>query len=234
LDSYPDFRVYDEDGTCIMYRKCSRDTGVLEYVNFFCMASGKRRKWRRDTYSTAGILSRMQYIDPASGESLFEHYLRPDGSVAIIQLYQLKNGERELWKISLMNRSGVCIAEYSSLEGLIEHWLREVTSDQNCHFVMVSDKNRYYYRPLCRVKESESGANVSVVAMIHAVHTKDGFKVQTSGTNSNYADILSDPAVPDAIVVGTEKQKQDIIERYGPGNLALPVSRGCVYPTSVL
>ena len=45
----PDVRLYDDQGTCIMYRKCSRDTGVLEYINYFCQINGRRRKWRRDT-----------------------------------------------------------------------------------------------------------------------------------------------------------------------------------------
>ncbi|MDA0810214.1 MAG: glycosyltransferase, partial [Planctomycetota bacterium] len=215
----PDSRIYDADGTCLMYRKCSRDTGVLEYVNYFCEVSGNRRKWRRDTYTTTGLLSRIQYIDPASGESLFEHYLRPDGSVAIIQLYQLENGQRELRKISLMNRCGACIAEYSGIEGLVERWLREITGDPERQFVMVSDKNRVYYRPARRVRNTCENGNIVLIPIIHAVHTKNGFNIRTSGTNVNYADILNDLRAQDAVVVGTEQQKHDIIERYENGSL---------------
>jgi poly(glycerol-phosphate) alpha-glucosyltransferase len=214
----PDVRLYDDRGTCIMYRKCSRDTGVLEYINYFCQIDGRRRKWRRDTYTPDGTLSRIQYVDPVSAESLFEHYLRPDGSVAIIQLYELNDGKRKLKKISLMGRAGECCAEFAGLEGFIEYWLRSITADPQRRYVMVSDKNRFYYRPVRKVRDSGCG-NIAVVAIIHAVHTKNGFNIRTSGTNINYADILNDLAAQDAVVVATDRQRRDITDRYGPGNL---------------
>ena len=100
----------------------------------------------------------------------------------------------------------------------VEYWRRSITHDPQRRFVMVSDKNRFYFRPLRKVRDSGCG-NISVVAIIHAVHTKDGFNIRTSGTNINYADILTDLAAQDAVVVATDRQRQDITDRYGPGNL---------------
>jgi glycosyltransferase involved in cell wall biosynthesis len=215
----PDVRIYDEDGQLLMYKKCSRRSGVLEYVNFFHQG----KMWRRDTYTTAGILSRIQYLERDTREAAFECYLRPDGSVAIIQLYTRDNGRRELSKISLLSQEGCCTHEFPGKQSFIAHWLDCLTNDPDRWYLMVSDKNRFFYSPVRQVSSLPGKGNVLLVPIIHAVHTKDGFDVRRSGTNVNYAEILNEIRVPDAIVVGTAKQRADILERYGSGNVhAIP------------
>jgi len=215
----PDARIYGEDGQLLMYKKCSRRSGVLEYVNFFHQG----KMWRRDTFTTAGILSRIQYLERDTREAAFECYLRPDGSVAIVQLYTRDNGRRELSKISLLSREGCCTHEFASKDRFIAHWLDCLTNDPDRWYLLVSDKNRFFYNPLRQVSSLPGKRNILVVPIIHAVHTKDGFDVRRSGTNVNYAEILNEIRVPDAIVVGTAKQRADILERYGSGNVhAIP------------
>jgi poly(glycerol-phosphate) alpha-glucosyltransferase len=211
----PDARFYDEKGELVMYRKCSRETGFPRFINFF----HKKRKWRRDTYAEQGYLSRVQYLDLNTGKALYENYLRPDGTVAIIQLYTIEDGRRRLSKISLMNRQGNCIDEFTSLEEFTTHWLNRITQNPAQQYVMVSDKNRFYYRSLQKLQNSQAKHNVFVVPIIHSVHTENTFDVKGSKTNLNYVDIFEDISAPDAIVVGTNRQRQDIMDRYGVSNI---------------
>ncbi len=210
-----DLKVYGRDQRLKMYIKCSSRSGFIEYINYF----REGWKWRRDTYTPQGLLSRIQYRDPDSDEFLLEHYHRPDGSIAIIQMLTIKNGRREIDRISLMHRSGYCIDEFGSQKEFIAHWLDLITRDPEKHYVMVSDRNQPYYQPLRRIKALPGKTNVSVVAVIHSVHVKDSRDIENSKTKFTYAEILNDIQEPDAVVVGTPSQKRDIANRYGNGNL---------------
>lgn len=210
-----DLEVYGSNQRLLMYLKCSSQSRFVEYINFF----HEGRKWRRDTYTPQGLLSRIQYRDLETSEFLNEHYLRPDGSIALIQLFTIKNGRRELSRISLMSRDGYCIEDFASQQEFITHWLDRITSDPEQHYVMVSDRNQPYYQPLRSLKELPDKTNVSVVAIIHNVHVKNALDIQSSRTKSTYADILNDIQAPDAIVVGTPSQQRDITQRYGNGKL---------------
>lgn len=212
----PDTRVYDETNQVLMYRKRSRQTGVLEYINYF----HKGKTWRRDSYATSGFLSRIQFLDNETSDPVYEHYLRPDGSVALIQWFTGQGKNRQLTKIQWLSRQGFCIQEFRSQEGLVGFWLQSITSEAGRRYVMISDRSRIFYRPLRELKKSRGDdPKLVVIPVIHAVHTKSGFDVMHSKTNSNYASILEDLQAPDAVVVSTERQKQDIVPRYGQGNL---------------
>jgi glycosyltransferase involved in cell wall biosynthesis len=76
-----------------------------------------------------------------------------------------------------------------------------------------------FYQGLKDIRNKKGGAKVFVVPMIHQIHTKDGSKIETSGTNSNYAAILENMKVANAIVVATPRQRDDILKRYGLGNI---------------
>lgn len=210
-----DYKVYGRNQRLQMYIKSSRQSGLIEYINYF----HNGWKWRRDTYTPHGVLSRVQYRDPASEKFLVEHYHRPDGSIAIVQLFTMKNGRRELSRISLMHRNGHCVEEFVSQKEFIAHWLDQITQDSGQQYVMVSDRNQPYYQPLQRLKALPGKTHVSVVAIIHSVHVKNSLDIQNSRTKFTYAEILNDIQAPDAIVVGTPSQHRDIVHRYGNGNL---------------
>ncbi len=210
-----DLEVYGSNQRLQMYRKCSTQSGLVEYINLF----HRGKKWRRDTYTPEGVLSRIQYRDLETGKFLIEHYHRPDGSIALIQLFRIENGQRELDRISLMNRDGYCVEEFSTQQEFIAHWLDQITRNPAQHYIMVSDRNQPYYPSLQRLKALPNKANVSVVAVIHNVHVKDALDIENSRTKFTYADILNDIQAPDAIVVGTPSQQRDICRRYGDGKL---------------
>ena len=215
-----DTRVFDAQNQLLMYRKCSRQTGVLEYVNFF----HNHKIWRRDSFTTCGWLSRIQFLDTATKDAIYEHYLRPDGSVALIQWFTRDGGQRQLTKIQLLNRRGSCVQEFGSQAELIAFWLRSITAEAERRYVMIVDKNRVFSEPLRALKSSpDFQNNIVVIPVIHAVHTKNAFDIKHSRTNGNYASILENLKVPDAVIVLTEKQKRDIVARYGQGNIhAIP------------
>jgi len=225
IDGTQDIRIHDEDDRYIMYRKTSRTTGDLEYVNVF--SNGK--KWRRDTYTNGRFLSRIQFLNPDTGEPAYEHYLRSDGSVAMIQLYTTKNGKPSLSRISLFRKDGCCFEEFSSEDELITYWLEQITEDQSRQYIMISDRNRHYHRALRVLKAKHRKGSVQIVPVVHAVHTRSSFDVANSRTKDAYIDVLDYLDVQDAVIVSTEKQKSDIIARYGSGPVHVipPVGNEC-------
>ncbi|MDJ0741339.1 MAG: glycosyltransferase [Gammaproteobacteria bacterium] len=210
-----DLKVYGRNQRLLMYVKCSSRNGSVDYINHF----HDGRKWRRDTYTPQGLLSRIQYRDIETGEFVNEHYLRPDGSVALIQLFTNQDGRRTLSRVSLMNRDGYCVEDFTSQQDLIAFWLDQLTTDPDTHYVLVSDRNQPYYRPLKNLKMLPGKDNVSVVSIIHSVHVKDALDIHSSRTKFTYAEVLDDIRAPDAVVVGTPSQRRDILRRYGNGNL---------------
>ncbi len=209
-----DSQVFDQNARLRMYRKCSSHTGAIEYINLF----RDGRKWRRDTYATSGYLSRVQFLDSGSGKSQTEYFLRPDGSVAIVQQFSDDSVNQRVQSISLFNHQGRCDVQFSNHAQFISYWLERLTEDPTRKFLMISDKNQVCYSPLRVIKARNQRPNVFIVPVIHAVHTRNAFDVTRGKTKIAYFDILNDP-VPDALIVGTERQRRDIGERYGLENI---------------
>ncbi len=210
-----DSRVFDSSGELILYEKRSRQTGRLQYINHI----HEGRLWRRDTFDCDGWLSRIEHIDVESCQTLFEMYLRPDGSPAIFQFYTVESGRRELAKISLLDRDGLCSRTFSSQTAWRRHWLGELTEDPTATHVMIVDRNRIYYEAAEQVKASLADHRVKVVPVIHAIHTKNAFDIASGATNENYVDVLKCLGDQDAVVVATQRQRDDIAGRYGDGNV---------------
>lgn len=210
-----DWRLLDRSQRIVMYRKTSRTTGRLEYITYF----HDKKLWRRDSFDTSGWLSRVQLLD-GQGQAHYESYFRPDGSLALLQWYRVAQGRHSLCKIQVMDRHGFCTHEFSRKEELITLWLRQLTSDAQRQYVMIVDRNRLYYESLQELRRAAGyRGNISIISMVHAVHTRNGFDVERSTTNSIYAPVLENMASVDRIIVLTERQKRDILARYGEGKV---------------
>ncbi|TWI62060.1 glycosyltransferase involved in cell wall biosynthesis [Desulfobotulus alkaliphilus] len=206
-----DLRVYDAENNFIMYVKRSPESRATEYINHF----NKGKKWRRDTFDAKGFLSRIQMLEPESGLPLSEHFMRPDGSLAIIFHYRREAGKNNLAVIHLFDDRGRCIHIFDSINMLVEYWLEKISEDKNILHFMLMDRSEDYFIPLTRLSEKKQ--NLICAPMLHNTHTRDGSKAE-SGAMKNYAArVLNHPGLSDAIILLTRKQKEDITRRFGRG-----------------
>lgn len=211
----PDIRVEDEHGRLVMYRRHSRSTRKLEYINHF----RDGRKWRRDTYWPHGVLSRTQFLNPQSYEIENETYFRPDGSVAILQRYSSQNRGHKISAIRLHNHDGDCVREFSSHDAFVTYWLDHCTDDTATPCVLIVDRNRFFFQAVRQLKQISGKEHVFIVPVIHSTHIRGNADPRHSPAKSTYAGILDDLSWPHAVVVGTQRQEEHIRHRYGPGNL---------------
>ncbi len=206
MESVPgtkDVRIY-QNGRLIMYEKRTQKTGEIHYINFFHKGS----KIRRDGYDCNGNLSVIQSLDQDTQQVLMETYFRTDGTPCIIKHYLKKSKQAAC--IMLLDRVGRVIQRFNEESELITYWLQLILSRTETYYLII-DKNRVYYKPLQQIVSDQ----VKIIPVIHSRHTKAQEDVFTDEINFNYADIFADVTKPDAIVVLTEKQKQDIQKRFG-------------------
>ncbi|ELK38939.1 glycosyltransferase [Brevibacillus agri BAB-2500] len=205
VENKHDIRIYDEMNNLLVYRGCD-DKGLIKYNNIFV----NKKKVRRDNFDSNGYLSRTQHLDQETGQVRVEVYYRVDGTPCIYKHFDLINGKSSLTSIHLVNKNGDLIESFASEQEFISYWLNLILSEPH-HHILIIDKERIYYPALQKINKS----NVKIICMIHSSHLKEMQPAQTGKLNSNYAQIFENLSKPDAVVVLTNKQKEDIVSRFG-------------------
>lgn len=200
-----DYRVYNQD-TLVMYQKYLEDKDQLDFINYF----SKGKKVQRNKYDANGYLSVTQALERGTERVIMETFYRTDGTPCIIKHYHYVNNKRNLGIIYMLDKHHQITNVFYKENELIAYWL-QCLFDHETTYHCFTDKNRFYYHPLQQLNLP----NVYVTPVIHSLHTKGYKDVFTSAVNSNYTDILKDVTKPEAIVILTNKQKQDIEKRFG-------------------
>lgn len=212
-----DHRVFDQAGRKLMYVARRSDTGRIGYINHF----HNDVKWRRDIYDCRGFLSCVQMLGEPDAKVVQEIFLRPDGTAAITKDYRKDEDQNRLERIQITGGNGQLVTLLDDDDALMRHWLNSYVSADDRRHVFLVDKSRILYEPSVDVRDAQADlAKVTVVPIIHALHTRDHRRVGQGPENRNYAGILRDIGRPDALVTLTEGQKDDIVRRYGQAPIA--------------
>lgn len=225
-----DLRVTSPQGQLLMYVVRNPVNDALIHINHF--SDGV--KFRKDYYDCRGFLSCMQYLD-SDGAVNHEHYLRPDGTLAIAKLYKRIDKKQLLSDVRIHNSTGVLVACLHSESEWLTYALVSMLKKRGGKHVLIVDKNRYWYLPAVAARDHlhrESPGQVAVVPVIHALHTHTVADIATSPTNSNFRDILHDIKRPDAVITLTDQQMNDITARYGAGQI-FPIGHSCEIKNSI-
>lgn len=211
-----DYRVFDRNGRRIKYVARNPVTGKVHYVNHF----HDDKKWRRDNYDSRGFLSRIQYLDEGSGHVLREHYLRADGRPALGKVYLQQAKPGTLDYIEILDPAGRLQKKVKTEDELIEFWLNQFVSRDDRKHLFFVDKSRMLYDPAINVRDVQADQQkLMVIPVVHALHTRDHTRPGQGDINRNYTGVLRDVKRPDGIIVLTEAQKGDIVERFGEANI---------------
>ncbi|WP_161939562.1 CapA family protein [Paramesorhizobium deserti] len=212
-----DHRVFNERGEKLMYVARRENTGKIAYVNHF----RNNIKWRRDVYDWRGFISSVQILDENNANIKCEMFMRPDGSIALSKNYSVYDGQSRLYDIQIIGRNGILLGKVKTEDELMTHWLNEYVGNDKLNHVFFVDKSRVLYKSAVDARDLQSDTSkVTVIPIVHALHTRSYRQVEHGPENRNYTAILQEIQRPDAIVVLTEEQKADIIKRYG----AAPIS----------
>ena len=209
-----DLAIRRGDGSLSMYCVFT-PSQRLSYINFF-NASGK--KFQRDTYDILGFLSRRQILDVNSETPTEEFYYKPDGSVAIKMIYEIVDKKSALKSIELVGTN----VKVDHPRKLIRIWLENLTADKNRTYFLIGDRSPEYTRFYTNVKK-RGLKNIFVLHQLHSLHVvaENDCDPMTSPTKRWYNFLTDNTFQSDAIITLTDKQKDDIVKRYGFNNVVV-------------
>lgn len=208
-----DIRLYNSKGEFIGY--CKRhDDLTINYINYL----QEGRVFRRETYDVRGFLSKVDLIfKQEDHELVHECFLRPNGTVAISKECKVVSGLSTSKQINLINHQGRLTHAFNNEQDFVNHWL-EVLVTPNTDAIFVIDRCLEFYEPLKNISAKlKTETKPKLIPVIHNVHTAGD--VLSAEASKFYKTVVEDIAAPDAVIVFTKAQKDDIITRFGKGNI---------------
>ncbi|UNM96439.1 glycosyltransferase [Ignatzschineria rhizosphaerae] len=193
-------------------------------VHFF-----KGTTWRRDYYHESGRLSCTHLLDTKGQKVLQEIFYRSDHTVCIIKNYFYdESGDRSGLKIQVFDAKGIAFVTDQEAS-FIEYFLTQYLSEKDDLSILIVDKNRVFYEPAISARNQLGRSRVKVITAIHNLHAVNYHKKETSRININYVSVFKDLTQPDAVIVQTNIQRNDIIARFGNTQnvYAIPHSYEC-------
>lgn len=193
----------------------------LHYVIHY--HQGKR--YRRDYYHEGGQISCTHLLDQEGMKTTQEIFYRYDQTICLIKSYFYKeDGKRSAINIQVMDAFGKMEAVFDTENGFIEYFLKRFFATKDETSILLVDKNRFFYEPSLNIKKLYGTEKIKVISAIHNLHAVKYKEKNTSRINSNYVSVFEDLSKADAVVVQTNIQKNDILERFdNPTNIyAIP------------
>ncbi|WP_461748208.1 glycosyltransferase [Ignatzschineria sp. LJL83] len=193
----------------------------LHYITHY--HQGKR--YRRDYYHEGGQISCTHLLDKDGMKTTQEIFYRYDQSICLIKSYFYKeDGKRSALEIQVMDALGQVVEIFDTENGFIEYFLMSFFATKSEKSILLVDKNRFFYEPALNVKKLYGTDKIKVISAIHNLHAVNYKEKNTSRINSNYVPVFEDLSKADAVVVQTNIQKNDILERFdNPSNIyAIP------------
>lgn len=183
----------------------------LHYIVHF--DQGKR--WRRDYYHESGSLSCTHLLDDEGQKVLQEIFYRADRSICLIKQYRYQEAVAPSVTIQVLDQQGNVILKADRDEVFITYFLKRFLAEKEGLSVLLIDKNRDFYLPAMAARSYYGRDRIQIIVAIHNLHAVNYHKKETSRINVNYVEIFEDLSQPDAVIVQTNIQKNDIIERFG-------------------
>lgn len=213
-----DLRVYHR-GIQVGYVARRPDNLSVKFINYI----HNEKIWRREWYDARGFLSKIDFVDLKHGnaDSRYEHYLRPDGTLAMVRQYQFDDNKNRSHQVTqIINRKGQLIAQFDNEKELFTYFLQQITQDDD---VLIVDRIKEFYQSAKEIKIKKQ--KVKLIPIYHSTHyvnwvDKPGDPF-TCAINQFHKDSLLDFDFPDAHIVFTPQQQADMKARFGEGKVVV-------------
>jgi len=208
-----DLRVYRSNGKLAMYCVFALKDQKLSYINFF---NEDGKKFRRDIYDMLGFLSARQELENERPKEI--SYYRPDGTLAIHEIYQIVKGKNTFAFMELVNRAGNVTKTFSNRDNALSYFLMQNLNDATKNYFLIGDRTPEWHEAYADIKSAGLN-NVRVIHQLHNVHVRAPYDPLTSELKPRNKYFLDDKYKADAIITLTTKQKLDIVKRYNLNNV---------------
>ena len=197
-----DYKIYRNE-VYIAYVGCYEGQDMVYYISYY---DKSRKRVKRCYYDYRGFLSLERFFTD-SHTCYLEIFYTADGNKAIEKYYARTDNHVSLTTImGKVHRDD--IGEYLCLyseDELIRSYLGKLLKEND---VVIIDKSSLYMKAVL-----QQNKKLKTIAVIHSTHYR-GSNHGKGRIKDTYSEIFTNLDKIDAIVVSTEKQRNDIIERF--------------------
>ncbi|WP_160725746.1 glycosyltransferase [Bacillus sp. USDA818B3_A] len=207
--------VYHQQGTNIyrffyngLYKKYKRfdQEGNLKVVHHF---NENRYRYKTDEYDNMGYIHRTHYYDLFSPDIVRQTiFYRKNGSAYMTKWFKLVDNENQVERIQIYDQSGEIITVLDSDLQMQHYFLDILTNNEEKNFI-ISEA-----RAADPIIMSYKNKHAFKIFMTHDVHLEKPRNFDSPLLKEN-KEVFENIDKPDAIVILTNKQKSDIVSRYG-------------------
>jgi poly(glycerol-phosphate) alpha-glucosyltransferase len=199
---------YFENGMYRMFKSFERADGKLKFIDYF---NENHYKIKREEFDEYGIKRRDIHMDYLNNPSLPRQELYFDGSGKCYMnfWYKTVKGKSEIDRIHLFNGSKVNV--FYGIDELRSYWLEIYINKKVNNFFIIDGRS---IDPAVLSLENE---NVYKIFMTHSTHLRPPYQTDSVLRMGNRP-VLNNLNDVDALVLLTNYQKKDIIQRFGIRN----------------
>lgn len=198
------------------------ETKLLEFVSFYY---GNGVRYRIDRYDEQGFLSMSVNFTPDGTKKQFINHYRQDGSLAISWQYAEINNENRVHHIVVFDKFGIPCKSFTNEDELhrylICYYLNSFSHKDQVNLIV--DRN---------IKLFEFSKGNEIRAKVKCFHMMNGIHFEVANDKNSKVNVafsyLNNLKEFDGVITLTDKQSQDIIDRFGDYNNVnyIPVCKG--------
>ena len=202
------FRIF-KNGLYVMYKSFEGPNGRLKFIDYF---NENRYRIKREDYDLVGRVRKVTYMNYEYNIPCQELFFRGDGTCYLSKWYKIKEGEKTIDRIHLLDDKGDIIKLFRSELEFQKYWLELLTLDMETKYFLIVDG-----RAMDSLVLSYQRDNVYSIFVTHSTHLRPPYKVDSTIRLGNRA-VLNNTYKPDAIIFLTNQQMRDVKERFGKRN----------------
>lgn len=220
-------RYMDDKGRLEAFIIYNQSNQRLHYINHF--EEGIKR--RRDYYHESGYLSCTQFLSTVYPERIVQEiFYRYDRKICLIKehIYN-ESGKYINTKYQIFDEEGGFIGFLQNNNDFSSYFLDQYFNGRRINnyesnlsrnigqekIYLLVDKNKFFYRAAMKLKSKIGEDQVKVITAIHNLHAFDYENKNICRINANYTSVFDNLSAPDAVIVQTNIQRNDIVERFG-------------------
>ncbi|MEK3888455.1 glycosyltransferase [Bacillus sp. FSL K6-3431] len=199
---------YFENGMYRMYKSFERADSKLKFIDYF---DENHYKIKREEYDSYGHKRKEIHVDYLNSPSLprQELYFNSSGQCYLNIWYKTVNEKSEIERIHLFTKNKVKV--FYNIDDLRVHWLDAYLDSNKNNFLVVD--GRAIDTAIMKLK----GNHIYRIFMTHSTHLRPPYHVDSVIRLGNRP-VLNNLNNVDALVLLTNHQKDDIVERFGVRN----------------
>ena len=175
----------------------------------------------RDTKDILGFLSKREKIDSKTKKAIEIFYYRPDGTVALHEIYNVNKEKPSIKFAEVIDRDKKVIRTFTSRNKMISYWMSSIFTDKETNYFLVGDKNLEYLTAYTDIK-STGVKNFHTFYQLHNRHFAPvKYADGSSAEKTDYKYLFDSSSQEDEILVLTRRQKEDIERKYNLKNLVV-------------